>query len=242
MCTVTFLPLANRILLTSNRDEQVLRSPALLPEPYDFGSGRILFPKDGKAGGTWVALHNNGNAMVLLNGAFQKHIPLAKYRRSRGLVFLEIFDSASPKDVFEMIDLDEIEPFTLVIWQHNRLWEARWDGQNKCLTTLPADEPRIWSSVTLYDEQVVALRKIWFKKWLNDTGNKTAEAIRQFHEFGGSDDESIKLKMNRGGLLQTLSITGIEITPDKTVMYYKDFLGGLVSVNEWYKTGILKTS
>jgi len=36
MCTVTYLPLAdNRFILTSNRDEGVMRKPALMPEVYE---------------------------------------------------------------------------------------------------------------------------------------------------------------------------------------------------------------
>ncbi len=242
MCTVTFLPLQNKILLTSNRDEQTLRAAALLPEAYELNSGKILFPKDGQAGGTWVAMHNNGNAMVLLNGAFQKHKHNPPYRMSRGLVFLEILDSELPIVSFENIDLENIEPFTLVIWQQGKLFDARWDGKDKSIIPLPVNVPHIWSSVTLYDAEVVALRKAWFDRWLHDTNYKTAESIRQFHEFGGDGDEKINLKMNRAGKLQTLSITGIEITPYKAIMHYKDFLGGLISVNEWYITGLLQKS
>jgi hypothetical protein len=120
------------------------------------------------------------------------------------------------------------------------LWEARWDGEQKYLLALPAHEPQIWSSVTLYDPEVIALRKAWFKQWLEGDSPKTAEGIRQFHEFGGDGNESTQLKMNRGGLLQTLSITAIQLYPNKALMYYKDFLGGLVSVNEWFKNGQIK--
>ncbi len=240
MCTVTFIPLNDRILFTSNRDEQTLRETAALPETVDFSSGKILFPKDGRAGGTWIALHNNGNAMVLLNGAFRRHKHEPPYRKSRGLIFLEIFDGDMPVTEFEQIDLFNIEPFTLVIWQHSALFEARWDGAQKYLTPLPADQPRIWSSATLYDEDVSALRRDWFSKWLHATKYKTAERIRLFHEFGGNGDDSISIRMNRSGILQTVSITGIELLPKKAVMHYKDMLAGLVSVNEWYINNLLQ--
>lgn len=234
MCTVTFLPVKDRVFITSNRDEQVLREAAALPEAVEMKSGRALFPRDGRAGGTWVALHSNGNVMVLLNGAYKRHKHEPPYRQSRGLIFLNIFDSASPTAMFDTIDLTDIEPFTLVIWEHNALYETRWDGHNKYSTPLPADQPRIWSSATLYDDEVVALRREWFSRWLNETSYFNSESIRQFHEFGGNGDENISLKMNRGGVLQTVSITGIELTERKASFYYKDIQGGLVSVNEWY--------
>jgi len=242
MCTVTYLPLQDSILLTSNRDEHTQRATALLPETYVYKTGKILFPKDAKASGTWIALHVNGNAMVLLNGAFRKHASLPSYRKSRGLIFLDIFDSAEPAHTFESINLSGIEPFTLVIWYNHTLWETRWDGYKKYITQLPADLPHIWSSVTLYDDEVIARRKMWFTSWLKETSYKTAENIRLFHEFAGDGDDSINLRMNRNGILQTVSITGIEIMPTKAIMHYKDIMGNVVSVNEWYINALLQSS
>src|SRR5476651_889801 len=126
MCTVTFLPFKDRLLITSTRDETILRATALPPVPYDFTTGKILFPKDGEAGGTWIATHENGNVMVLLNGAFVRHHHEPPYRKSRGIIFLNIFDSTDPKQSFEQIDLEGIEPFTLVIWAQGQLWETKW--------------------------------------------------------------------------------------------------------------------
>ena len=91
MCTVTFLPVGNTLYLTSNRDEAAARKIADAPQIVPFSAGNILFPKDSEAGGTWVATHENGNAMVLLNGAFVKHQHNPPYRKSRGLIFLEVF-------------------------------------------------------------------------------------------------------------------------------------------------------
>lgn len=195
-------------------------------------------PKDGQAGGTWMAIHNNGNAMVLLNGAYKKHRHSPPYRKSRGLIFLDIFDGHSPKAIFNTIDLSNIEPFTLVIWERGKLAEARWDGIEKYVTPLPSSEPRIWSSVTLYNAEVTAKRRSLFGKWLVETSYKTADDIRQFHEF--AQDNDVSLRMGGNGALQTVSITGIEIKNEMAVMHYKDLCAGLVSVNEWYISGLLQ--
>lgn len=240
MCTVTFVPFRNGILLTSNRDEQIVRAPALLPEKYRGETGDILLPKDGQAGGTWIALHNNGNAMVLLNGAFNKHAHNPPYRKSRGLIFLDVFDSHSPYTNFSTIDLNNIEPFTLIIWEGGELFEARWDGTSKYVTPLPVSEPRIWSSATLYNPEVRKKRRLLFDKWLMETSCRSAEEIRKFHEFAHYNDITVKMEGN--GKLQTVSITGIEITNNKAVMHYKDMLGGLVSINEWHIQGVLRRS
>ena len=232
MCTVTYLPFKDRVLITSNRDELMLRAPAALPEVYEFPNGKILFPKDGLAGGTWVGMHQNGNAMVLLNGAFVRHAHRPPYRKSRGIIFLEIFDSGNPKQAFENIDLGDIEPFTLVISQHNELWETKWDGKEKYIMPRQTDEPQIWSSVTLYDPEVREKREQWFYEWLRQNNQPTAEDIRTFHEFGGEGDEAIDFRMNRNGILLTVSITGMEISNGKGTMHYKDMVTGQVSINE----------
>jgi len=196
-------------------------------------TGKILFPKDGKAGGTWIALHNNGNAMVLLNGAKEKHHHNPPYKKSRGLVFLDIFDASFPSMHFKKTNLDNIEPFTLVIWDKNQLFEAIWDGKNACIEEIDPTLPYIWSSVTLYDKEVREKREEWFNIWLEESSSRTIESILDFHRFGGEGDEQIDLRMNRNGLLKTVSITGIELTTEKSVMYYNDMLTGVESVNEW---------
>lgn len=104
MCTVTFVPSAKGAIITSNRDEMVMRPHAAMPAWEQWGTGRILFPKDGLAGGTWIGMHENGAVMVLLNGAFVRHQHLPPYRRSRGLVFLDILGAADPSAMLGEID------------------------------------------------------------------------------------------------------------------------------------------
>lgn len=233
MCTVTFLPFRDRVLLTSNRDEKLVRETAVLPEARSFESGEIIFPCDGKAGGTWIAMHNNGNIMVLLNGAFEKHEARAHYRKSRGLIFLEVFDADNPVINFQNTDLEGIEPFTLVLWMHNSLFEMKWDGDRKYIIPRPFNVPQIWSSVTLYDKEVIEKRKQWFNKWLTGKKNISTEDIRKFHEFAGDGDLRNDLKMNRDGEFTTVSITGIEVLPAKGTMHYRDLQAGLTSIHEW---------
>ena len=67
MCTVTFIPEAGDIYLTSNRDERPGRAPALFPSRSGSNGGQLLFPKDGEAGGSWIALKRSGDAAVLLS-------------------------------------------------------------------------------------------------------------------------------------------------------------------------------
>lgn len=226
MCTVTFIKKKDKVYLTSNRDELVLRPAALPPEIYRYGSGRIIFPKDGLAGGTWMAMHENGNAMVLLNGAHERHMHSPPYRLSRGLIFLDIFDSLVPVHEFQLIGLDNIEPFTLVIWQQGALWLARWNGSEKTIRPMADDVMHIWSSATLYDVAVRRKREAWFDQWRASAPVIDTASIEQFHEFGGEGDAATDLRMNREGILQTVSISNITLSPGGDVFRYKDLVGG----------------
>lgn len=224
MCTVTFIPARDRVFLTSNRDEKLRRSPALPPAVYPFATGNLLFPKDAQAGGTWIAAHENGQAIVFLNGGFVKHIPEPPYRKSRGLVLLDLVDSANAYTSFQSISLHQIEPFTAIIFVEGQLYECRWDGHQKHVKQLPATEPHIWSSVTLYDAEVIGKRNSWFAQWLQQNPGPTGDDILHFHQFTGDGDSHNDLRMNRNGLMLTVSVTQMVVTEDSTHMQYLDLI------------------
>ncbi|MGB8191606.1 MAG: NRDE family protein [Chitinophagaceae bacterium] len=232
MCTVTFIPSRENIILTSNRDEKHWRSAAHAPAAHTFNTGRILFPKDGDAGGTWFAIHENGNAVVFLNGGFIKHEPAPPYRRSRGLILLDLLDSTSPHGTFRFIDLDNIEPFTAVIWDGDRLFECRWDGTRKHTKEMDRSRAHIWSSCTLYDDEVISKRKQWFADWLLQHPTPTQEEILHFHQFTGDGDAHNDLLMNRDGKVFTVSVTSTAITADRANLQYLDIKNDISSNEE----------
>jgi uncharacterized protein with NRDE domain len=232
MCTVTYIPFSTGCFITSNRDEQPNRKAALPPAIYAMPQCHLLYPKDAAAGGSWIAVNDNGNAAVLLNGAFNPHIPSPPYIRSRGLVFLDIIVDAQPASFFTLISLQDIEPFTLVLIQQGVLYECRWDGINKHCKVLDASAPHIWSSATLYTPDTMQKRKTWFTQWLQRQAGYTAESILSFHQFAGDGDCNNDVLMNRNGLMQTVSITSAQIGKQACKMNYADLLSGKLSVAE----------
>lgn len=227
MCTVTFIPTASGIHLTSNRDEQAKRGRAAAPA-YFCGNGyKLIFPRDPDAGGSWIALKDNGDAVVLLNGAFIKHLRKPPYSRSRGQVLLDVIEAPDPKRQFNKIDIEGVEPFTLVLFTHGKLWECRWDGFRKHCLLLNAEKAYIWSSVTLYDEWETLERRQWFRDWLDQKHEQiNSEAILQFHQHAGNGDVRNSLIMNRENKIHTVSITSILITEDQLRMRYRDLQSG----------------
>ncbi|MEP7164361.1 MAG: NRDE family protein [Ferruginibacter sp.] len=221
MCTVTFIPVKDRIYITSNRDEKFIRKQAIPPELYFVNGNRIIYPRDADAGGTWIAMNENGCAAVLLNGAFQKHTSMAPYRKSRGIIFLEIINAIMPVRYFTHMALSGIEPFTMIIFD-NCLYECRWTGSTKHCRQLKKYRPYIWSSSTLYDEKVVKKREQWFAAFLNKNPLPAQDDIFAFHKFTGDGDTQNDLNMNRNGLLSTVSVTGIAMEFLRCNMRYLD--------------------
>ena len=207
MCTVTFLPLADTFVFTSNRDESIERPLALAPAIELMGGKRLLFPKDPGAGGTWFATAEDGTIGVLLNGAFVRHTRLDHYRKSRGLVLLDIISNVDPLVDLYGYDLNEIEPFTVILFSEKILFEFRWDGETKHFEELDMKKPHIYSSATLYEPRIIAEREQWFDEFLHDQREKTPESIRAFHSSAGRGDAQNGLIINRGGVLRTQCIT-----------------------------------
>jgi uncharacterized protein with NRDE domain len=233
MCTVTYIPAENSIFLTSNRDEHNLRADAIYPAVYGHSSGHLLFPKDAAAGGTWISIHENGNAVVLLNGGIVKHEHKPPYRRSRGLILLDLIDSENPFRTYNRIDLQGIEPFTVIILDDEQLYECRWDGARKYSSKLDNSRPYIWSSVTLYPDEVIAKRENWFRQWLLNNPSPTQQDILRFHQFTGDGDMRNDLLMNRDGEMCTVSVTSIKLENAISQMHYLDLKNNKTSVTDF---------
>lgn len=222
MCTVTYIPVNDKYFISSNRDEKTSRSKAIAPAAYAINQKKLIFPKDGDAGGSWIALHENGNAAVLLNGAFEKHVSASPYRKSRGKIFLNIIADEGPVRYFHQLDLDQIEPFTLVLLEKDNLYECRWDGKNKHYQQLKKHRPYIWSSCTLYEKNIVDKREQWFASFLSRNPHPTQKDILEFHQFTGDGDTRNDLLMEREGVYATISITSMLLTGDRGSMKHLD--------------------
>ena len=228
MCTVTYIPAKEMYFLTSNRDEKNIRREAISPTVYQMDGKKLIFPRDGDAGGSWIALHENRNAAVLLNGAFEKHVSEPPYRLSRGKIFLNIIRSERPVRHFHHMDLCRIEPFTVVIMEKDNLYECRWDGNEKHFQQLAKHRPYIWSSVTLYDREVIKKREQWFAAFLNKHPHPTQKDILDFHRFTGDGNAASDLLMERADIYSTVSITSLLITADRGSMKYQDLKSNII--------------
>lgn len=220
MCTVIYIPSKDGPLFSSCRDEDPARATALCPVEFFGNSGLMVYPKDAAANGTWAGVHEKGHIIILLNGATVKHERKKKYKKSRGIIVRALLDTAHPLKQWNEIDLQYIEPFTLVVWMQHQLYELLWDGDNKFEKMLAADEPKIWSSSTLYAASVQQQRRFLFYDAIQQNKITTSAELLQFLQQ--HRDSVNGFVMKRNAKIQTLSISLIQQHSDHFVFCYHD--------------------
>lgn len=224
MCTVSFVNANGKIIITSNRDEAINRPNAIEPKNYFINNINIIFPKDKKAGGTWFAINEHVTVLVLLNGANEKHISKDNYRKSRGLIVLELISSNSVLQSWKIIDLDNIEPFTLVLFENQKLYQLQWNEIEKTISELDTNQSHIWSSSTLYSKEIRQERASWFYTFLDTKPDVTSEELFNFHHYTETGNTEHGLVINRNNILKTLSITQTVIEKNKVAIHYNDLI------------------
>lgn len=222
MCTVSFIYSGGKRFITSNRDEHVSRPLAFRPQEEIIGNTKVLFPKDPKAGGTWFALNEFGSVAVLLNGGFVNHVPSGNYARSRGLVLLDVISSEHPYALLQNMELLNIEPFTLILFNGNLL-EFRWDGHQKYYRPLDATKNHIWSSATLYTDEVIEHRRELFQKFTDGKTQIVGSSVIDFHSNNHDDFENGFI-IDRDSGLKTFSVTQAILDDEDVRMHHLDLL------------------
>ena len=225
MCTVTYLPIGEAdFILTSNRDEQPSRK-TIEPKEYVEDDVKLTYPKDKLAGGTWIGLSDKNRLVCLLNGGFEWYERETSYKMSRGIIVKAILKSDNIENYISTFDFQGIEPFTIVLVDWNsslKIYELVWDGKQQHFSKLK-NEPKIWSSSTLYTQQEKSLRKKWFADWLENQSEFTQEEILKFHHNSeiGTPENSIKMKRS---YVETVSVTSIKKSSQEIAMNYQNFV------------------
>jgi len=224
MCLVSYVPLDDGFVISSNRDEAPSRSTnSIQQEERKFNS--IAYPVDSK-GGTWCAVSKSGIVGIILNGAFVFHKRQNNYRLSRGIMLKEMFDFPTPVKFIQEYNFQNIEPFTLIIWTGKRLLEFRWTGQLKHIEILSRKKHHVWSSSTLYDDIMISERQTLFDKLISKLQYKSVESIEQMHLNGKLGNSDYDFVMNRSNRVRTVSFSQVVISEKAINLNYHSLLKG----------------
>lgn len=228
MCTVTYLPHREGWILTNNRDETPLRASYHLIKK-ETANTLLLYPPDEK-GGTWIALSRPKRVVCLLNGAFEKHAHRPPYRLSRGLIVLEAAKAANPDLFFFALNLEGIEPFTL-IWKDDRdFFQLVWDGETSHILALDSAQNYIWSSSTLYTPEQKSMRNAYFQNFISNN-QVSPTNMKDFHLSQPFGVPACDFRMDRPGV-KTIAVTQVLRTRDSFTVEYLNLMDDSTLVSE----------
>jgi uncharacterized protein with NRDE domain len=229
MCTVIYLPQKDGPMFVSSRDENPARL-TFAPKIRLQRDVNILCPQDEEKGGTWIGTNEKGSAVILLNGGFENHVRAGSYKQSRGTIVSGLLAETDIVNAWNCQTLLDIEPFTLVVWYANRLYQLTWDGRAKHTQQMNAQKPMIWSSSTLYDAQAKALRATWFNEILDKRFEVNEETLFNFlHQH---NDRQNGFVMHRSDVLRTISISIMRFKIDNVQFIYHNLLNGTNTIED----------
>src|SRR5690606_3987852 len=213
MCTVSYIPTSEGFFLTSNRDEDPGRKTLPIQDITLPNGDQLKAPIDFKRGGTWMASNQTGKVACLLNGAFVRHKRELPYRKSRGQFVFEAFEYSSFSDFIEKTDVENIEPFTIILID-DFLQVMIWDGQTKHRLIFDKNTSHIWSSSTLYTQEEHIEKYYFFMDSIKDI-NPDSEKILEIHGINNNTPFILDLPH-----VKTVSITQFVMSKDKTELTY----------------------
>ena len=237
MCLVSFIPIEDGYVLSSNRDEFPIRDAVSVVSEQVSGV-TLTFPQDTQ-GGSWIICSDRDQVVCLLNGAFDNHVRQLPYRISRGVMMKHFFQHKSAIDFFEDYDFWGIEPFTMVIVDRGRLYEFRWNGHTKHILTLPFDETHIWSSSTLYDRESQIRREGLLRSLTSTVDKNDLQAVEECHLYRNHNDISKGLYVELYDVVKTISHTQVVRKSNHVWLNYHNLLSKTV-VSEQIVQHILK--
>lgn len=201
MCILSIFSKPNGdFILTQNRDESIYRptSPDVLER--EFHGQKVTSPIDLNSGGTWI-YYAQKYTVCVLNGGYENHSHRPPYRMSRGLVILELLKFSSVEEFIAQIDLNEIEPFTMIMidLEFNQKQILVWNGKEKFIENLSEEKLIVRSSSTLYDNS----EKLYHKGNFESLNSINPEEIYKVHQ------KLAMLKNDKFPIVQSTSITQI---------------------------------
>lgn len=234
MCTLTYRLNDQGYQLFFNRDEQITRPQAIAPSIDN--SLNAAYPIDPTGGGTWIAVHQSGASLALLNYYQAQIDPSLKTFISRGVIIPHLLKQTDciHQQLLTM-DLSVYQAFQLCVFnpdlstqieKKQQAYQYIWDGQQLTFSALSVDESLPITSSGVDYEIVSAYRRAQFQKSI-DTQQSTTNDYIDYHQHQGQSGKC-SVKMHREDA-QTVSLTQISVDQKqplgrKVKVEYLDYL------------------
>lgn len=220
MCTASWFATDAGYELFFNRDERRSRLRAV-PPTADVREGlRVLAPTDADAGGTWLAVHEGGLGVALLN-AWHVTVEDRAAFRSRGLLVRDLASSATPEVLAARLqaeDLARYRGFTLLVLFPGRAAQGfRWEG--RALEPFRPDPPLVSSSVRFEDAR--AARTAAFGRHRDVPRASARERALAFHRSQDPVPGPLAVCMRREDA-STVSLSHVVVDAHSVHLAYAD--------------------
>jgi hypothetical protein len=219
MCCLTIHKIKNaHWVITHNRDE--LKSRQHLSNevtPMLVEDKKVWMPIDKQAQGTWIAT-DGVVAAALLNGYKQNYTRKPQYKASRGCIIPTVFQYTNMEVFVDKFDPTGYEPFTLVIVDPMRgIVEYGWDEYEVHINILSTDQSHMYSSSTLYDDEVKSKRSVLYQDWISNDCDEND--LWYLHALKGGDHSHF-LNVDYDDKISTVAISQIILGENPRFHYH----------------------
>jgi hypothetical protein len=139
---------------------------------------------------------------------------------------MEIAEADNMLLFFKNILLDEIEPFSVVLFENKKLYRLTWNGMYRSVTQLLSQTSYIFSSATLYSDDVQHRRRQWLYNYLQQTKEVNSHSVLNFHTAYNVEDKENGLIIERPESCSTLSISQALVSDDAIQLTHVDLKNG----------------
>ena len=215
MCIISFYKQNDKIILTHNRDEKISRTASLEVEERKWNDKTFFSPVDKAKNGTWIFYSEQYIACILNGGREKPKGFKTKYKKSRGIILLNLMKYDSVQDYLKSESFEDIAPFTIFVFERvsKKTFLLFWDEKKLEIKDLTDNEFVFRASSTLYSlERMHDLENIFHK--FNKPSSKAILDIHQSIVMKDGDVEKGKA---------TTSITQIIADSSSVSMKYCPF-------------------
>ena len=220
MCTVSWIHEARGYQLLCNRDELHTRKSAEPPREQVRQGVRVIAPRDGDYGGSWISVNEHGLSLSLLN-RYQEQPPRSTSQfTSRGSLLRSLSDCRSLAAVVERVGMESLsnyQPFTLLALAPARpALIATWDGRD-CALEANGESRMPLSSSSFEADRVVRSRITHFKQLA--VSPISTELLAQFHRSHHPSPSAFSTCMHRDDAA-TVSFSRIRVAAQTIEFWY----------------------
>lgn len=224
MCTMSWQRDGAGYDLFFNRDEKRSRLPAEAPAVRRVGSTAVLAPRDGEAGGTWLAANEHGLTVALLNGYLGDDAaasPVSGQWTSRGRLVMDLCDCSAVPELagrLKTLDLTTFRSFHLAAFDPRTAVLASWrDGTLEHVDEDSFSPPLISSSFRF--GEVAESRRARYRETIDAADGSRIEAALAYHRSHAPERGAFSPCMHREDA-HTVSFTWVRVDDARVQMRY----------------------